>query len=111
MEELERGRGAYAEHAWLNAFNSLAGADGKAALDVEDLERLGRSAYMLGRDHEYVAALERAHRLCLERNDIPRAVGCGFWIGHSFLFRGERARAVGWFARSGRQAAPGRSAV
>jgi DNA-binding NarL/FixJ family response regulator len=29
-------------------------------------------------------------------------VRCGFWIGHSFLFRGEKARATGWFARAQR---------
>ena len=27
---------------------------------------------------------------------------CGFWIGHSFLFRGEQARGTGWFARAQR---------
>jgi DNA-binding NarL/FixJ family response regulator len=29
-------------------------------------------------------------------------VRCAFWIGHSFLFRRDAARATGWFGRAGR---------
>ena len=100
--DLERGRASYSEQSWLCAFESLAAADQAAALGTADLERLARSAYMLGRDEEYVAGLERAHQGYLDAGDIAGAVRCGFWIGHSFLFRGERARASGWFARSQR---------
>jgi len=102
MEELDRGRQAYAQQAWLSAFESLSTADRTGELDAEDLERLGRAAYMIGRDDEYVAALERAHRRHLDRDAVPAATRCAFWIGHSFLFRGERARAEGWFARAER---------
>ena len=63
---------------------------------------LARSAYMLGRDDDYTGALERAHRIHLDRRDVPRAVRCSFWIGHSFLFRGEHIRGAGWFARGQR---------
>ena len=99
---LERGQDAYQEGRWQTAFEALADADQAKPLTSEDLERLGRSAYMLGRDDEYVAALERAHHLHLEAGDAPRAIRCGFWIGHSFMFRGEKARGAGWFARSER---------
>ena len=57
---------------------------------------------MLGRDDDYVSALERAHQGHLDRGDLPEAVRCGFWIGHSLLFRGEKARGAGWFARAQR---------
>jgi DNA-binding NarL/FixJ family response regulator len=100
--DLELGRSAHREQAWERAFHALDRADRKQALGAEDLESLARSAYMLGRDDEYVAALERAHQSYLDKGDVPRAVWCGFWIGHSFLFRGERARASGWFARAER---------
>ena len=102
ITDLELGRNSYRQQAWLSAFDSLASADRREPLAAEDLEMLARSAYMLGRDDDYVGALERAHQAYLDSRDVPRAVRCGFWIGHSFLFRGELARGTGWFARAQR---------
>jgi DNA-binding CsgD family transcriptional regulator len=101
-DPLLQGRRAYQDEAWLRALDALQLADAEGPLGPEDLELLARSAYMVGRDDEYVAALERAHQGYLDLGEHARAVRCGFWIGHSFLFRGERARATGWFARSQR---------
>ena len=100
--ERELGRKLYLEQAWLSAFDSLTRADRNEPLGAEDLEMRARSAYMLGRDDDYVGDLERAHQLYLDRGEVARAVRCGFWIGHSFLFRGEQARGTGWFARAQR---------
>jgi DNA-binding NarL/FixJ family response regulator len=100
--DLERGRRFYEEQGWRKAFEAFLRADQVAPLGGDDLELLARSAYMLGRDDDYVAALERAHELFRERGELPRAVRCTFWIGHSFLFRGEKARGAGWFARGQR---------
>jgi DNA-binding CsgD family transcriptional regulator len=100
--ELERGRASYAKEAWLDAFQAFASADKDDRLDAEDLESLARSAYMLGRDDTYVAGLKRAHYAHLEAGDVPRAVRCAIWIGHSFLFRGELAHSAGWFVRAQR---------
>jgi DNA-binding CsgD family transcriptional regulator len=102
IADLEQGRRYYREQAWLGAFECLTACDQVAALDAEDLELLARAAYMIGRDDEYVASLERACQILLDAGNAPRAVRCGFWIGHSFLFRGEKARATGWFARAER---------
>jgi DNA-binding NarL/FixJ family response regulator len=99
---LERGRAAYAEGAWREAFESLSGADQATGLDAGDLELLARAAYMLGRDDDYVGGLERAHQAYLEAQDVAPAVRCSFWIGHNLLFRGERGRASGWFSRGKR---------
>lgn len=96
--DLARGRACYADEAWFEAFESLSAADGATPLGPDDLELLARSAYMLGRDEEYVAGLERAHALWLDAGDVPRAVRCAFWIGHSMLFRGHQIRASGWFS-------------
>lgn len=100
--ELEWGRDAFEKWAWLRAYEALAGADAMAPLAPADLERLGRSAYMIGRDEDYVGAFERAHQAYLEVNDTRAAVRCSFWIGHNLLFRGEASRAAGWFARGQR---------
>ena len=57
---------------------------------------------MLGQDDEYVEALEAAHLAHLEAAHVAEAVRAGFWIGHSFLFRGQPSLAGGWFATSAR---------
>ncbi|MEV8097084.1 LuxR C-terminal-related transcriptional regulator [Kitasatospora sp. NPDC085879] len=96
--DLVRGRACYTAEAWREAFESLSAADGAATVGADDLELLARAAYMLGRDEDYVAALERAHAGWLDAGDVPRAVRCAVWIGHSMLFRGHGARASGWFS-------------
>jgi hypothetical protein len=58
---------------------------------------------MLGRDDEYRDGLERAHDAYVRAGQVRRAVRCAFWIGHNLLFRGETARARGWFARAQRR--------
>jgi hypothetical protein len=73
IDELERGRKSYAGRAWMDAHESLSRADQVAPLGAEDLELLARSAYMLGRDDEYVSCLERAHHIYLEAGDASRA--------------------------------------
>ncbi|WP_431677660.1 LuxR C-terminal-related transcriptional regulator [Kitasatospora sp. KL5] len=96
--DLVRGRASYTADAWREAFESLSAADAAAPVGAGDLELLARSAYMLGLDEDYVAALERAHAGWLDAGDVPRAVRCAVWIGHSMLFRGHGARASGWFS-------------
>ena len=102
IAELERGRRSYARESWRGAFESLSSADRVAPLGAEDLELLARSAYLLGRDDDYVSGLERAHHAYLDAGAAPRAVRCAFWIGHNMLFRGRPARASGWFGRAQR---------
>jgi DNA-binding NarL/FixJ family response regulator len=105
VDELERGRASYEARAWSDAYEALSRADARHPLAPEDLELLSRSAYMLGRDDDYSSGLERAHDLYLTAGDVPRAVRCAFWIGHSMLFRGRTVRARGWFARANRELA------
>src|SRR5215207_4817777 len=102
IAELERGRDSYAERKWVDAYQSLAAASQATPLSGGDLELLARSAYMLGRDDDYVSGLERAHHAYLESGEPLRAVRCAWWIGHNFMFRGETGPAKGWFARAQR---------
>ena len=99
---LERGRASYAKRAWLDAYEWLSRADEDELLAPEDLELLARSAYMLGRDDDYVRGLERAHHGHLDAGEVPSAARCTWWIGHNLLMRGEPARAAGWFGRGDR---------
>jgi hypothetical protein len=100
--ELERGRESYAEGAWQCAYDSLSAADHAIPLGAEDLESLAISAYMLGRDDDYLAVLERAHCAYLDAGETLRAVRCAFWTGLRLALRGETARATGWFGRAER---------
>jgi DNA-binding CsgD family transcriptional regulator len=100
--QLERGRRSYEARAWMDAYETFSRADEAAPLEAEDLELLGRSAYMLGRDNDYVSGLERAHHAYLDSGEASRAVRCAFWIGHNLTFRGETGPAMGWFARAQR---------
>ena len=73
--ELERGRNCYERRAWADAYRALSLADQAAPLEVEDLELLAMSAYLIGRDDDYLNALERAHQAhldagrCVERRN------------------------------------------
>jgi DNA-binding CsgD family transcriptional regulator/tetratricopeptide (TPR) repeat protein len=100
--ELEQGRKAYASRTWLEAHASFASADGSEPLGAADLELRATAAYMLGRDDEWAAFHERAHRLHLDAGEIARAARCAFWIGLGLALRGDIGPASGWFGRAQR---------
>jgi DNA-binding CsgD family transcriptional regulator len=99
---LEHGRGAYADRAWATVFEALSHANQEQPLGPDDLELLARSAYMLGLDDDYRAALEQAFHAYHEEGDMSRAARCAWWIGHNLLFLGQAAPARGWFTRGQR---------
>ena len=98
--ELTLGRAAYNERAWDDAYRFLMRAGEAAPLAVDDLERLAMSAYLTGRDEEYLRALEQTHHAYLDAGKLHRAVRCAFWLGLRLAFRGEMAPATGWFGRA-----------
>ena len=102
VPKLELGRRLFVEASWREAHDALTAADTASPLAPDDLELLGRSAYMLGHDEAYADALERAFHAHLEDGSPAAAVRCAVWVGHSLLFRGQPATAVGWFARAER---------
>jgi hypothetical protein len=99
---LEEAREHYGRRAWTRAFASLTAADRVSGLCPEDLERLAMSAYLIGRDDDYLDALERAHHAFLAAGEKSRAVRCAFWLGLRLMFRGETGRSTGWLARAER---------
>jgi DNA-binding NarL/FixJ family response regulator len=101
-DELQRGRESYARGAWIDAYESLSGADQASPLAAQELELLATSAYMLGRDDEYLGALERAHHAHLDGGERLRAARCAFWMGINLILRGEMGRASGWVGRARR---------
>jgi DNA-binding NarL/FixJ family response regulator len=99
---LERGRESYAGHAWAGAYESLSVADRSHELEAPDLELLATSAYMLGREKDYFAVLQRAYRAHLDRGETLAALRCAFWIGVNLAQRGDVGSAGGWLGRAER---------
>jgi hypothetical protein len=95
VDELERGRDAYEKRAWLDAYTSLSRADEASPLGAKDLELLANSASMVGRMDDYLAILERAHRVYLDAGEGLRAARCAGWIGMNLAVRGEIGPARG----------------
>jgi DNA-binding CsgD family transcriptional regulator len=100
--EVGRGRRAFGERAWNDAYEALDTADRSGSLGAEDLERLALAAYLVGRDEAWARATERAHQAWSDRGDADRAARCAFWLGLGLLLRGEVAQANGWFGRGRR---------
>jgi DNA-binding CsgD family transcriptional regulator len=102
VQDLARARALCRGGAWLAAYEVLSGADSAAPLDVEDLELLATSAYMLGRDEEYSQQLGRVHQLHLDAGEPMRAARAAFWNGMDLMMRGETGRGSGWLGRAQR---------
>jgi DNA-binding CsgD family transcriptional regulator len=100
--ELARGRDAYARLAWSEAYEAFSAADAKEPLAPEDLERMGWSAGLIGRDQELLRVLERLHGEELQAGRGKRAARCAFWLGFRLFALGEPARGSGWIARGQR---------
>jgi DNA-binding CsgD family transcriptional regulator len=101
-DQLERGRRSYAARAWVDAHEAFSRAGEETPLAAPDLELLATSAYMLGRDDEWMRHLEQAHHLYADAGVTLRAVRCAFWIGMNLALRGEVGGATGWLGRAQR---------
>jgi DNA-binding CsgD family transcriptional regulator len=99
---LERGREAFRQRSWHDAFRHLLAADGLRSLPADDVWALASAAYLTGRDDEAITLLERTHRAYLDAG-LPRtAARCAFWLGFRLGDRGDVGQATGWFGRAHR---------
>ena len=101
-DQLQRGREAYHQRAWADAYAILSRVDQETPLGAQDLECLATSAYLVNRDRDCLQALERCHHAYLDRGEVARAVPALFWLGLRHALRGETGPATGWFARAQR---------
>jgi|UniRef100_Q11FI4 DNA-binding NarL/FixJ family response regulator len=101
-DHIALGHQAYERKAWYDAYRRLSRAGEAAPLDVEDLERLAVSAYLVGRDEDYLRVLERVHHAHLDSGNLIRAARAAFWVGLRLALRGEAGPASGWFGRAHR---------
>ncbi|WP_278312435.1 helix-turn-helix transcriptional regulator [Lolliginicoccus levis] len=98
--QIERGRMLFRERAWADAYSVLTRAAERETLCPSDIELIATAAYVMGKDAESDAALERAYRGHSERGNAPGAARCAFWLGISLVMRGEPARGGGWLGRA-----------
>lgn len=101
-DALAMGRASYTARAWGDTYSLLSRADRLVPLEASDLELLATTAYMLGRDDEWMAGLERAHQRYVAAGDSIGAVRCALWIGINHMLRGDIGPATGWLARAQR---------
>ena len=101
-EEIERGRKAFADEEWADAFLHLSAAAEDSPLEIDDLERQAAAAYLAGRADGSVELWATAHHDCAQRADVARAARCAFWVAFVLLNRGELARGGGWVDRAQR---------
>ena len=102
MSELDRGREAYAQRSWRQAYEALVEADRAEALGTEDLERVAVASYLLALEDDSVAFLDRAYHGHLAEGRPLRAVRCAFWAGMQLVTRGELGPGGGWLGRGQR---------
>ncbi len=100
MARIERGRTAFAERRWSDAYADLSASDRESALDLEDLDRLAMAAYVTGHHEIRADAFARAYHESLRRKDAVRAMRYALWSGYTFIDSAEYSRADGWFLRA-----------
>jgi DNA-binding NarL/FixJ family response regulator len=103
---LAHGRVCCERRIWADAYCALAAADETAALGAADLELLAMSAYLIGREDDYLRALERAYWSRLGADERLPAIRCAAWLSSQHMFRGAMGRATGWLGRAQRLLTP-----
>jgi ATP/maltotriose-dependent transcriptional regulator MalT len=102
MDSLTAGRDFFAQRAWADCHAALSAADRQSPLEVDDLERAGVAAYLIGREAESIEAFTRAYQLLTAADDIERAARCAFWMAFQLFNAGNEARGGAWLARAQR---------
>jgi len=98
----EAGRDAFARHAWRQAFETLSQAQQEQPLAVEDVERLGESAWWIGRIDECIAARERAYATYLDQGKPGSAAAVAVRLAEDFFRRQAKSLGNGWLKRAER---------
>ncbi|WP_314213889.1 hypothetical protein [Pseudarthrobacter equi] len=99
---LDRGRAAFREQRWTDAFRTLREADLSGGLPAADLERLATAEILTGSAAAGFASLTRAHEEYLVVGDLAGAARCAGWMAIHLMHFGDGERAGGWLARGQR---------
>ena len=102
VDELQRGREAHANRAWLDAYDALLRADAESPLEAADVELLATSAALVGERDAHHSLLERLHKLRLDAGETELAAKAAVLLGLNLAIAGEVGPAMGWFGRAER---------
>ncbi len=97
-----RARDAFARQAWREAYETLATAQAKGALSVEDVERLAESAWWIGRVDDCIAARARAYAIYMDREQPRAAAAVAVRLAEDFFRRQAKSLGNGWLKRAER---------
>jgi class 3 adenylate cyclase len=100
VSSLERGRDAVKRHAWTEALEAFAAADGEGGLSPDDLERMGEAAWWAGRPDEATAPLERAFAAYVAAGRPIEAAGVAFRLSYTAFRRLAPSVGGGWVGRA-----------
>ena len=101
LDDLRQARETFESGDWVTAFEAWSGLDA-AALTPADLHGLATAALLLGRNEEFMAAIQQAFRAYVDRGELAAAARCAFWIGMESAAAGDLSLAAGWTARADR---------
>jgi pimeloyl-ACP methyl ester carboxylesterase/tRNA A-37 threonylcarbamoyl transferase component Bud32 len=101
-DPLQRGRSAFARHAWREAYDALADADAAGRLEAEDLQRLAEAAWWLSDGAACLRARERAYRQYLRRGATRAAAAMALALAEDHFHRLARSVGQGWLRRAER---------
>lgn len=99
-DTLGAGRDAWSRHAWKDALDLLAEADGQGTLGPEDLEALAESAWWNGRLDACIETRERAYRAHLEAGNVRRAGYLALRLVDDNEKKLQSSVAAGWLKRA-----------
>jgi DNA-binding NarL/FixJ family response regulator len=102
VDAIARGREAFGQRAWGEAFAQLSAAAGNSGLEPANLELLAAAAYLVGRVDECLDAWGRAHHDYMRSGDVARAARCASWLAFVLLNKGELVAGGGWVHRAQR---------
>lgn len=101
---LINGQEAFQKQAWAKAYDFLTSADQEDSLQPKDLELFAKAAYLIGNESESNEIWARAYQEFLNKDNIPKAIYCAFWLGMNLFNQGKGAQGSGWMARANRLA-------
>ena len=93
---------AYANQAWLDAYDALSRADAESPLEAADVELLATSAALVGERDAHHLLLERLHKLRIDAGETELAAKAAVLLGLNLAIAGDVGPAMGWFGRAER---------
>ncbi len=102
QELLESGRQAADRRAWRQAHEALVEADEAEPLEPDDLMKLAKSAWWVGRPNEAIETFERAYAGYSDRGNRPRAAFVALTLRRANVAKLAGSVAQGWLTRAER---------